>query len=369
MNNLIFFNKEGDALNIPKDPNTGVYTGTLFFDENSSDTYKTIGLYLFESVPPITIKSIEEDLNTQKFQLFNENRFTITGNSYFTQSVTNISVTNTRPDFYSKLIFGQDFDLKYPVGSSIVFNDNIFEFTNPLQTYTVIGVQKDAIMILSPTDNKTFNNLYGGITFSNITISGLNSIGIYDYRKGFIDQLSSWNEPQFYNLIYDNKKITIINATSSSSNTIKSSVNNFVATIENSKLLDRKYYKYSINTLSYTQSKDLSVSLTINGNLPNIYTGGINVTGSNIYFSNSIPQTIFRPGTQFVITDSILNTNQITVNTIPSFIANNKLTFYATQSQVIYNNLIYQCLQAYTWTATSSIIPTNSDYWTSSITY
>ena len=369
MNNLIWFNKEGDALNIPKDPTTGIYTGTLFFDENSSDTYKTIGLYLFESVPTIDLQSISGDLTTEKFQLFNENRFTITGNSYFTQSVTEIKTSNQRPDFYSKWIYGENFDTKFPVGSSIVFNSSVFEFTNPLQTYTVTSVKKNAIMLVTPTDNRTFNLLYSGLTFSDITISGINSIGIYDYRRGFIDELSSWNEPKFYDEVYNGKKLTIINATSSSNATIKSSAANYVVTLKNSNLLDRKYWKYNINSLSYTQSQDLSVTLTLTGDLPSVYTGGLNISGKNIYFTNPIPQSVFKTGTQFTIADSILNTNEITVDVIQSFITSNKLKYYATQSQVIWNNLIYECVQSYTWTATSSITPEAGDYWTSSISY
>jgi len=68
MNNLIWFNEQGDAINMSQDTNTGIYNGTLFFDENSSDTFKSIGLYLFESIPSINLNSIGGDLTTQKFQ-------------------------------------------------------------------------------------------------------------------------------------------------------------------------------------------------------------------------------------------------------------------------------------------------------------
>jgi hypothetical protein len=72
---------------------------------------------------------------------------------------------------FLKWIYGQDFDLKYPVGSCISFNNNVFEFTNPLQTYTVISVKKNATLIVTAVDNKTFTSLYGSLTFSNVTIS------------------------------------------------------------------------------------------------------------------------------------------------------------------------------------------------------
>jgi hypothetical protein len=375
MNNLIWFNQEGDALNMSQDSNTGIYNGTLFFDENSSDTFKTIGLYLFESVAPINLNSIGGDLSTQKFQLFNENRITITGNSNFTQSVVGISASNNSALFYSKWIYGQDFDIKFPVGSCITFNNNIFEFNNPAITFTVVSVQKDAIMIVTPTDNRTFTSLYGGLTFSNITISGLNTIGIYDYRRGVDNQLSSWNEPKFFDLLYNKKKLTIINATNSSTNQIKSSAANSLVTIKSNSFTDRRYYEYSIGALSYTQSQNLNVQLTLNADLPNIYSGYINIVTntssntSNLYFGDSVPQLILKPGTSFVINNSLLNTNQITVGNVSYFTGNVVTTYYATQSQVIWNNIIYECTQAYTWNATSSINPDNSSYWTSSITY
>lgn len=357
-----------------QDTNTGIYNGTLFFDENSSDTFKSIGLYLFESIPSINLNSIGGDLTTQKFQLFNENRITITGNSNFTQSVSSIQASNNNSSFYSKWIYGQDFDLKFPVGSCFIFNTPIFEFNNPVVSYTVVSVQRNAIMIVSAIDNRTFTNLYGGLTFSNVTITGLNTIGIYDYRRGVINQLSSWNEPAFYNLIYKKKKLNIINVTSSGTTVINNNAN-FLATVINNDLLDRKYYKYNIDTITYTQSSDLSINLTLTADLPTIYTGGIDIVtntatnASNLYFSNSIPQIFLKPGTQFVINNSLLNTNEITVATIPYFNGIVVTTYYATQSQVIWNNLIYQCIQAYTWGVTSSITPDNSSYWTSSITY
>lgn len=373
MNSLIWFNQEGDALNMSQDSNTGIYNGTLFFDENSSDTFKTIGLYLFESVAPINLNSIGGDLSTQKFQLFNENRITITGNSNFTQSVIGISASNNNASFYSKWIYGQDFDIKFPVGSCITFNNNIFEFTNPSTTYTVSSVQRNAIMIVTPTNNKTFTSLYGGLTFSNITISGLNTIGIYDYRRGVDNQLSSWNEPKFFNLLYNKKKLTIINATNSGNTTIQSSAANSLVTVKSSSYTDRNYYEYSIDALSYTQSQDLNVQLTLNADLPNIYSGYINIVtnlnSSNLYFGNAVPQLVLKPGTSFIINNSLLNTQEITVSSIPYFTGNVITTYYATQSQVIWNNIIYECTQAYTWNTTSSINPDNNNYWTSSITY
>ena len=358
-NTLLWFNDQGDAINILPDSNSGIYNGTLNFDQNSSDTFKTIPLYLFEDIEPITFDSINNDTNLQKFQLFNENRFTFTGNAYFTQSVSSIVAVNNNPSFYSKWIYGVNFESKFPIGSSIVFNTPIFEFVNSLNTFTIIGTMKGAIMIISNMDNRTFTNLYGGLTFSNVTISGLNTIGIYDYKRELINQLSNWNEPNFYSNLYNDKKLTIING---------QSITQSIVTVQNNNLFDRIYFNYNINELMYTQSSDLVVQLTLNSDLPNIYTGGLDIIGSLVYLTNPIPK-ILLPGTQFVINNSTLNTNPITIGNIPSFTGNINTIYYATQSQVIWNNIIYQSLIGYTQSATSSITPDNNSYWTSSISY
>ena len=52
--NIIFFNKEGYPYNFQY--NEEKWEGKIYFDENSSDTFKTIGLYIFEKVLPINFE-------------------------------------------------------------------------------------------------------------------------------------------------------------------------------------------------------------------------------------------------------------------------------------------------------------------------
>ena len=359
MGELIWFNDQGDALNISKDINTGIYNATLNFDENSSDTFKTIGLYLFEKVEPIELDSNDNDLNLQKFQLFNENRLNFFGNSYLTQSVNKIESVNNNSLFYSKWIYGNNFESLYPVGTNILFNQTVNDINNLKTTYTVVASKKNAIMSITSTDNQTYNTLYASATFSNVTISGLNGIGFYDYRRGLLDQYSSWSEPSFYNQLYNNKKLTIIQPKHTQ-----------LTTIENYQINDNVYYNYNTDTEAYLNigGNDLNVLLTLNTNLPTVYTGGININGYNISFDSSVPK-IFKPGTQFVIDNSILNKTTITVGNINTFVGMVSSYYYATQSQVLWNNIIYQCIQGYTQNPTSSITPDNANYWTNNITF
>ena len=50
--NLVFFNKEGDALSYGYNIYTDRFEGDIMFHENSTDTYKTFGLYTMEKSIP-----------------------------------------------------------------------------------------------------------------------------------------------------------------------------------------------------------------------------------------------------------------------------------------------------------------------------
>ena len=182
---LIFFNKQGDNLNLRWNNTDEKWEGDLIFDENGNDTFKTIGMYMFERIPSFEYEN-PGNLKLDKFQLFNEYRFDISGNSYLTQSVTKIETVNNDPNFYSKWIYGEHFESKYPVGTQVIFNNSVYEFTNPNKTYTVVQTKKGAILVISDIDNKYFNTTWtSGATLSNITISGVNAIGVYLHKYIF----------------------------------------------------------------------------------------------------------------------------------------------------------------------------------------
>ena len=363
MQSLCFFNKEGDSLNFRWLPSQERWEGELLFSENGNDTFKTIGLYLFEKIPSFEYENIG-NLILDKFQLFNEFKFNITGctSSNMTQSVQSVQTVNSNSNFYSKWIVGEHFETKYPIGSEIYFSENPFGFGSVNSTYTVVQTKKDAILILAGLDNKSFNTSYGsilGITSSyiNMTISGLNSIGIYNYiDNSFNSPFSSWSEPDFYSKYYTGKKLTLVN-------TYK---NDGVVTIDNTDITHRTYYKYTVPVTSVTSS-GITIELVLNTDLPVVYTGNLTFNGYQLIFPSYIPRStldVLKPGVEFVVPDSILNSNAIVIDYIPSFIGSSTLTFYDVESQVIWNNKIYQCALAYTWSATSSITPDNSTYWT-----
>ena len=97
-------------------------------------------------------------------------------------------------------------------------------------------------MIISNVDNSTFNSNYGsslGLTtsYQDVTISGVNAIGVYNYVDETLnDNLSSWSEPDFYSKYFNGKKLTLMNTTH----------NDGVLTVKNIDLFDKIYYKYEL---------------------------------------------------------------------------------------------------------------------------
>lgn len=353
MQSLLFFNKEGDNLNIKWNQTTERWEGDLIFDKNGNDTFKTIGLYTFEKIPSFEYEN-PDNLKLKKFQLFNEYRFNINGSptSSMTQSVTKIESVNNDENFYSKWIYGSSFDSKYPVGSQITFNNNIYEFNDSSTTYTVIQSKQNAILILSSIDNKKFNDDYptSGSTLSNITISGVNSIGIYNYiDSSYTSPFSDWSEPRFFEKIYDNRRFTLVNT----------NYNDGVYSISKS-IPDKIYYKYSIGVGSFTQS-GFTIGLDLLTDPPIVYKGSIQTNpigypNNTLKLSTSLPR-VLKPGTEFKINSALVNTDFYVVDSIPNFMGISNTTYFATYSQVIYNNIIWECIDSYTWSLTSSIMP------------
>jgi hypothetical protein len=368
--NLLFFNKEGDYLNFNYNYTTDRFEGDLLFHENSSDTFKTLGIYMLENIPSFEFE-LPGELTLNKFQLFNEYGLFFYNSKYENQSIDRIEPINNDPSFYSKWIFGDNFEKNFPIGTIIRFDSTLLEFNNPTQTYTVVSTKKGAIMIISSVDNATFESMYisqysNQSIYTGKTISAINGIGVYNYiNSSYSDNLSYWNEPQFYDKLYKKKKLNVINSIS----------NNGTFTVKEEELTDNKHFEYYTSGVS---GSDLIIEVVSKTDLPRIYDGGLNInqTSTNgvenkIYFSSSVPD-ILKPGREFKIIGSTTNQNFFTVANIPTFTGNTQETYYATQSQVLWNNKIYQCVLGYTQSfsgETQFVDPYTTEYWSSSISY
>jgi photosystem II stability/assembly factor-like uncharacterized protein len=357
MQSLIFFNKEGDNLNFRYNEDDERWEGDMIFHANSDDTFKTAGLYMFERIPSFEYEK-PGDLFLQKFQLFNEYRFNITGCSYFNRPVTRVELPNNDQLFFSKWIYGNNFEKMFPIGTQIMFDKKYLEFTNINQSYTVVKTKKNGIMIMSNLDNRSFNSKYGSViegtaSLEGISVSGVNSIGVYNYIDDqYKDNLSSWSEPDFYDKYYNGKVLNLFGTER----------NDGIYTVRNYLLNDKVYKRYELDAKSLTQSYDLLIDILLKTELPTVYTGGLYLTASRIYFTDGVPK-ILKPGVEFHLPNASINTNSLKILDVVKFEGINKLTYFATQSQVLYGNSLYECVLSHYWTATSSILPDNKTYW------
>jgi hypothetical protein len=77
--------------------------------------------------------------------------------------------------------------------------------------------------------------------------------------------------------------------------------------------------------------------------------------------------SILKPGVEFKVVGSNLNTNFFTVASMIDFSSLTSTTYFDIDTQVLWNNKVYQCSQAYTQSfgipSTSFITPENYNYW------
>ena len=364
--NLYFFNKEGDYLNFSYNEFDQRFEGNILFHENSNDTYKTYGIYTLEKIDSFEYE-LPGQLTTDKFQLFNDYGLHFYSAKYATQSVIKVEPVNNDPDFYTKWVYGDDFDVKFPLGTLIKFNSPILEFINLNQTYIVVGSKKGAIMILSQMDNATFETSYYqiyldeyGDNFANITISGINAVGVYNYiDSSYNNNLSLWSEPNFYDKYYVGKKLNIVNTEK----------NDGILTVKNIDVTDTAHFEYYVNKTSLPTNTNLVMEVITRTDVPKVYEGEIDLTSNNrIYVDPTNYPQILKSGTEFKVIGSVNNTNFFTVASVPDFNYITTTTYHATQSQVLYKNRVYQCVKGYTQSyggaiSVSYITPDNTEYW------
>ena len=364
-NNLIFFNKEGDSLNFKYDRSLERYSGDILFHENSSDTFKTYGIYTLEQIPSFDYQ-LPGELTLDKFQLFNEYGLHFYGSKHTNQQITKIEPVNNDSKFYSKWIYGDQFEYKFPIGNLIRFDQPLLEFNDSNMTYVVVSTKKNAVLIISSINNRDFELTYSTQYddpnyFLNKKISGVNAVGVYNFvNNNYENNLSDWSEPDFYDKYYIGQKLNFVNTELN---------NDIVGTVDNLDYYDPIHFEYySTNNNSIIDNK-LIIEVITRTDLPIVYQGSINIENNRIELINTTNfPLIFKPGSSFNIVGTNLNNIDFTVSDIPSFKGNTQLTFYEQDSQVIWNNKIYQCIQSYTQSyadpLTKDITPDNTSYWT-----
>jgi hypothetical protein len=364
MQNLVFFDKEGHSLNFSYNESLERHEGDLLFPIGSSDTFKTQSLYVFEHIDAFVYEN-PGYLSLRKWQLFNEYGFHFY-QGVATQSITKIEPVNFQQDYYSKWIYGKNIEAIYKLGTFVRFNTPIFEFNEPNIVYPVVGSKKDAILILSNLNNFDFESQFSGLYedsnyYGGVTIKGVDIFGVYNYITPQLrDTLSIWNEPTFYDRLYEFRKLNIVN-TEKNDNYKKTGKYQDVdvVTIKNPDVFDIVHHEFDVSKNSLPTDSTLMIEVISRTDLPRVYKGGLGFESvtSRLTFTNPIPD-ILKPGTEFKVTNSSLNPDFFKISNIPTFEGNTQLTYYATGSQVIYQNTIYECIQSYTWSAVPIIDPT-----------
>jgi hypothetical protein len=380
--NLVFFNKEGDYLNFQYNSFNERFEGDILFHENSTDTFKTYAIYTLENIPSFDFE-VPGELTTRKFQLFNQYGFHFYSTNWKNQRITRVEPVNNDSEFYSKWIYGDSFDAKFPIGTIIQFDSPVLEFTNLTTTYVVVGSKPGAIMILSQMDNASFEQnyfaSYDDPFISQISapepsvelflnpqvksISGLNAFGVYDYvdALGYNNRLSNWNEPEFYDKYYVGKKLNVVGSEN----------NDDTFTVIDTNLTDAVHFEYSVAKSKLPKDSELIIEVITKTDVPRLYQGYLKIEGYKIFIDDfdNYPRTL-KPGVEFKIVGG-QNNNFYRVDNIPIFEQINTTYYFATQSQIIYEGRIYECVQAYTQnfgnSATAFITPENGAWWSPSL--
>jgi len=322
-NKLLFFNKEGYPYNFQYDKSVNEWGGKLIFDENSSELFKTIGLYVFEQVDPIYF---EGGFCIEPSQLYNVSGMTFVQKTIDNDNITNIEKVNNDINFYTKWIYGDRFNEKFKRGSIITINDptesingNLWnDFLDTDNYFNVLSTKKDAILIGTKTSNYLFN---GFVFVTGATVSSHNIIKIPDYGEQHIDM-----EKLNY---YDGKKISIVN----------SYKNDGVFTFRNRSKIKNRIYDFN---LSSHIIGDLNIQIDLLTERPKLYSGFVNIemrgmgdsettitfgsdinndidffnTGQTIIFETYDGNGILNPNTEFIINGykdkDLLLTEQLT---------------------------------------------------------
>ena len=374
MSDLRFFDQNGNSINFNFNDILGRYEGDIIFDANSNDTFKTQAIYTLQEVPAFQYED-QVNLSISKFQLFNEYGMNFYGSKYINQPITMIEPVNAESSYFSKWIYSPGIDRMFPIGTLITFDSPIFEFNDPNQTYTVTSTKRGAILIVSIVDNRTFSITYpysATSSYVGISISSNNIIGIHNYVNSSTleTNLSPWNEQTFYDDIYQNKKLSIVDT---NYNDGYKSTHNYsdskLVTVDNPNFKDLNYFEYFCD--SVPEENNIVIEVITKTDLPLVFNGNLHffdsVTPNSLGYTSVLDlfpvPSILKPGIGFKVPSSTLNNKFFTVGNIPSFFGNVNISYYATGSQVIWNNQIYQCSQSYIWTSTSSINPDNRSYW------
>jgi len=305
---LLFFNKEGYPYNFELDTDN-IYKGKLIFDENSSDTFKTLGIYIFEEVDPFVVNDY---FTLNKMEIYNTSGISFHASTFSGETITNITRVNSSEKFYSKWIVGEDFDSKFPKGTLVSFSGvsfidkttklpvSITDFNN--NYYTVLDNRPNAILVNTKTDNRSWNNTF---VTGNTIINSHNTVCINDYNNTLYPQISNWT-------LHNTKKFSILGT----------ELNDGVHSYINNQNMKTIYQTYDMSNVSVIAGDILKFNFELKTERPKLYQGPITFiysgTGATLQFGRQLNSNInLGEGQQIIFED--YNDNPLMVPTNPIF--------------------------------------------------
>lgn len=256
-NKLIFFNKDGYPYNFKKNDREDYLEGKVYFDHNSSDTFKTLALYVFEEVDEI---NINDGLELDSFSLYSDSGISFVNGDSLIRDIENIEVVNRDQTFYSKWIFGKDFHQYYPIGSIVELKNIKYKnssgtidtryqyFTSDF--YTILDNKTDAVLVVTSLKNseRQWTNTY----VSGGTIQSCNQI-LLPETGGVSNYINNSG-------IYESKKLSII----------ASDFNTGVCSYTNSGNTQQFYSEYDLSLMSGNM---IDINISLFTERPKIYEG------------------------------------------------------------------------------------------------
>ena len=344
-NDLVFFDKEGNFINTEKINST--YTSKLYFDENSSDTFKTLGLNIFEKVEGFEYSQFneqEDELLLQKFQLYNSNKTIFSGFENQRQiEIEDIRPTDSKATSFGKWIFSPNIDSFFKVGDRIMFENNAYSFVNN-KVYSIVGLKKNAVLVLSTLNNRDYLLDYPTYQSPILRLKTTNIVSIYDYiTEDFRPKGLSFSEPFFYSKLYKGRSLNVV-----------SEKNEGIYTITNTKINDSIYKHYDIDINILNDNYSFLIENKKGSKL--IYSGNIEIDNDFI--------KIETPSFRLLREDSIVSFdgNSYRIGRIIQFDIFNPFSF--NQGDIrFYQGLVYKCIESYNYDPTNPIFPSDTNFW------
>lgn len=222
-------------MNLNCDVDRDLLNGSIYFDRNSTDTFKTQGIYLFEKVPGSN-SQFQAELN--RFQVFNTNGF-ITYPKYSAPSleITSIQLVNVSASYNTKWIYATDIDKYYYTGMWIYFEGlNSYHNTDfdtivsgEYQGRKILHVEPGRVLVYTETANNTVLPVFVAGPAKKITPMNVIEVQQSYQTAGVttslpLDNVSAnqvtitdtaepaWNEIGLNAKLYANKKISLVDS-------------------------------------------------------------------------------------------------------------------------------------------------------------